>query len=384
MDLSEIRKEIDSIDNQISALFEQRMRLAEKVAEYKIANNLPVFQVKREEEILDRVAEKSPADIKNAARLLFTNLMDISKCSQQDKITDEGSFSKSFLTAAPIEAPKAVCPGVKGSYSETACRRIFKDRNADISMLPEFEDVFKAVDNGDADYGVVPIENSTAGGVASTYDLMGKYSLYIDSSIAIPVNHVLAVQKGTSLSEIKAVYSHEQAIRQCSGFLSENKSLVAVPYENTATAARLVSEHSSNALAAICSHDCAELYGLDIVAENIADNKENFTKFICIARQPEIAADSDIISLSLSLPHTSGALYRLLTRFAYCGVNLLKIESKPVPPHYSTIRQDTFDVIFYLDFDGSVKNPAVAKLLFNLQNEMNYFRFLGNYKCLES
>ncbi len=390
MELNDIRKEIDRIDEQILKLFHQRMRLTEDVAAYKTANNMPVYQKDREDAVLKKAVNNSPQDLASASKLLFMTLMDISKCGQQEKITSESAaaaFRKEYAKKSSALKNKdritAVCPGVRGSYSETACKKFFESKNAEIKLLPEFKDVFKAVESGAADYGVVPIENSTAGDVTATYDLLLKYSLYITSALSIPVNHVLAVKKGVSVSDIRTVFSHEQAIHQCSLFLAANPQMMPVPYENTATAAKMVSEHPSNEMAAICSSGCAELYGLSIAVENIADNKDNFTRFICISKTPEPDENAGIISLSLSLPHTPGALYRLLTRFAYCGVNLLKIQSKPIPPQWSGIKQDNFDVIFYLDFSGSLNNPPTVKLLLNLQKELKFFRILGNYSNIE-
>lgn len=373
MNLDEIRLKIDRLDDELLKLFLQRMQLCCDVAEYKAQNGLPVFQSGREKEILQRMSEQAPEGLESASTLLFSQIMDISKCLQQERLTGY----KAVQYADAVKNPVAACPGIAGSYSEEACIRAF-DGSARISYFDTFGQVFEAVNDGKADYGVLPIENSTAGGVDGTYDLLEQYETYICGRLSIPVRHVLAAKKGAG--KIKRVTSHEQALHQCAHFIKE-QGLTPVAAPNTSIAAKTVADGNEPDIACICSLHCAELYGLEILSENIADSSENFTRFIVISKTLQIPENADTVSVCLSLPHHSGSLYRLLTRFYFCGLNLTKIESRPMPPHIKKkTGNEGFEFIFYLDFEGSVLNPPVTKLLDNLEKDCSYYRFLGNYK----
>ena len=379
MELDEIRQSIDKLDDELLELFARRMKLCCDVADYKAEKGLPVFQGGREQEILKRISESAPEGLESASKLLFSQIMDISKCLQQERLTQY----KAVEYASPTADPVAACPGIAGSYSEEACIRAFSD-HARINYYDTFEQVFEAVNNGKADYGVVPIENSTAGGVEVTYDLLEQYDAYICGRLSIPVRHVFAAKKGAG--EIKKVLSHEQALHQCGSFIKEHR-LTSVSAPNTSIAARTIAEMNGNGsgVACICSRHCAQLYGLEILRENIADSNENFTRFIVISRTLQIPENADTISVCLSLPHHSGSLYRLLTRFSFSGLNLTKIESRPMPPRIKKkIGTEGFEFIFYLDFEGSVLNPSVTKLLDNLEKDCSYYRFLCNYKTVDS
>lgn len=372
MDLKLIRAEIDEIDEQLLRLFEKRTALACDVAKYKKENNMAVFQKDREQFILDKAADAVGDEMKNGVRLLFTTLMDISKCRQQQLLTDP----RPFVSHTPKKERPIAATVTRGSYSAEACS-LFFNGNCDIRYVRNFEEVFSAVERGEVDYGVLPIENSTAGDVSATYDLMGKHRFYISKTVKIHISHILAAKKGTDPSEIKTVYSHEMALRQCAAFL-DRFSADTIPMSSTAEAAKYVS-YADESCAAICSAPCARLYGLEPLAEDISDVRDNFTRFILISNRLEIPENASVVSLSLTLPHTPGSLYRLLTRFAFCGLNLSRIESKPVPPDLSELKDDAFDFIFYLDFIGNIQSPEVVKLLNNLEDEMKYYRFLGNY-----
>ena len=373
MELDEIRQDIDKLDKQLLELFLQRMKLCCDVAEYKAQNGLPVFQGSREREVLERISGAAPEGLESASTLLFSQIMDISKCLQQERLTRY----KAVQYEQPVKDPAVACPGIAGSYSEEACIRAFGD-GAKIKYFDTFGQVFDAVNNGEADYGVVPIENSTAGGVDGTYDLLEQYETYICGRLSIPVRHVLAAKK--EAGSIRKVMSHEQALHQCGGFI-KGQGLAPLTAPNTSIAARAVAEGNYLDTACICSRHCAELYGLKILREDIADSDGNFTRFIVISRTLQIPENADTVSLCLSLPHHSGSLYRLLTRFSFTGLNLTKIESRPMPPGIKKkIGTEGFEFIFYLDFEGSVLNPSVTKLLDNLEKDCSYYRLLGNYK----
>ncbi len=374
MDLDAIRKEIDEIDDQLVELLAKRSELACDVARYKRENNMQVFQQGREQFILNRVSDAVPDEMKSSAKIIFTTIMDLSKCRQWQMLTHKRDFD----TKKPMGGRPIAATVTKGSYSAVACEKLFGGK-CDVRYVRHFDEVFEAVEKGEVDYGVLPIVNSTAGDVSATYDLMGKHNFYICKTIDIHITHVLAAKKGTKLSDVKNVYSHEMAIKQCSEFMHEH-NLSGIEASTTAKGAQLVAKSEDNDCAAICSAMCAEMNGLEIIAENISDIKDNYTRFILISNRLEVSENASVISLSLTLPHTPGSLYRLLTRFSYCGLNLLRIESKPMPSGFADMKDDAFDFIFYLDFEGNISDESVVKLLNNLEEEMKYYRFLGNYE----
>lgn len=376
-DLIKLRNEIDAIDKEILHLFQKRMGLVKGIAEYKAQNNLPVLQGGREEEILSRVIKLSPSDMAGGTRLLFTNLMDISKCYQQEQMTEE----KPIPVTPFVKHPKVALQGIPGSYSHAACEKLFGSNIKETLFFERFEDVFDTIRDKTVDYAVIPIENSTAGEVRQTYELMAKYRFFIVKSIRIRVRHVLAgISKDIPLSQLKTVYSHDQALMQSSDFLLQHPNITPIPYKNTAISAQKVSLDNDPTQAAICSPECAKLYGLEILSDSVANTQDNYTRFIVIAPELQVEEQADIVTLALSLPHTPGALYRLLTRFSFAGLNLLKIENRPLPVY---LRSGKESALFYLDFAGNIKNPSVLKLLQNLENEFHHYRFLGNYTVLD-
>lgn len=368
MDLTELRQAINDIDKQLQELFSKRMELCCNVAQYKIDNDLPVFQSAREKEILQRVADNAPEDLKGGSTVLFQTIMDISKCVQYQKFfADKNHIEYKKLD---LSGKRTVAvPGTYGSYNHIACGNIFEDFEP--LFFEDFEDVFRSVENGESEFGILPIVNSTAGSVGQTYELMRKHDFKICASTKLKISHCLAAKKGTKLEDIKIVYSHEQALMQCSNFISDN-GLKAHKYTNTATAACFVME-SNQPFGAICSETCAAEHGLEIICHDIANAAYNFTKFILISKDTLKSENADTISVCLSLPHQSSALYRMLTKFSVAGLNLSMIESMP-------IANTDFDVLFYLDFHGAIDSPEVAKLMNELQSELSYFKFLGNYE----
>ncbi len=369
MDLTELRNQIDDIDGQILELFSKRMDVCRDVAEYKRVNNLAVMQGGREKQVLDRIRDKSPDDLKDGASMLFQNIMDISKCIQNMELERDSHLStpNPFI---PENAKTIACQGTMGAYSEAACKKLFSNKPA--VFYHAFEDVFNAVENGTADYGILPLENSTIGSISETYDLMAKHCCNICSLVRVEITHCLASVKGASLDSIKYVYSKTEALSQCSEFIKAN-GLVRREYANTALSAELIKERNDPSLACICSHACAELYGLEIINDKIADAYPNYTRFICFSKDYISPDDADTISVSLAIPNTPGSLYRMLTKFSVAGLNLTKIESK-------NIAGSDFEVLFYLDFKGSINDKKVVSLLHDLENEMSFFRFLGSFK----
>lgn len=369
MNLNELRNNIDSIDEQILSLFMKRMELCKGVAAYKKEHNLPVFQGDREKQLIERIKSLTgDKELENGTAALFTTIIDISKILQNKKILT-GSTENTYAVPDFENAEKIGCQGTSGANSETAARLIFGDKQP--IFYKTFEDVFAAVQSGELDYGVLPVHNSTAGSVSSTYDLMAKYSVYTVKEVCVEINHCIASKNAVEINEVSMVYSHPQAIAQCCDYLTAH-GLKTSEYGNTATAAAMVSE-SSEKIAAICSVECAERLGLNILAENIADCSVNRTRFICICRDLQIEPEADSISVMLKIPDTEGSLYRLLTKFYINGMNLKKIESRP-------LKDGSFNVMFYLDFDGRIDDSGVKALMNDLAENLEYFRFLGTFK----
>lgn len=262
------------------------------------------------------------------------------------------------------------CQGVEGAYSQQACDKIF--RIPSIMYFTSFDGVFSAVDNGLCEYGVLPLENSTAGSVNKIYDLMMQYNFSIVRSTRLKVDHNLLVKDGTKLSDVKEVLSHEQALNQCSEFFKENKGIKPTVCANTAMAAQMVAESSRNDIACLSSRSCAELYGLKCIKESVQDQGNNYTRFICISKRPQIFPGSDKTSLMMTLPHRPGSLYKVLGRFYSLGINLIKLESRPLPDR-------DFEFMFYFDIETSIYSPRFSELMSDIESMCEDFRYLGSY-----
>ena len=374
MSLKPIREEIDRIDEQLAELFVRRMECSKKVAEYKIEHGMEVVNREREDEVLDKAAGRAGI-YGNSARLLYSTVLELSRALQYD-MTGGGNKLKNEIYTAERTVPKnddikAACFGVEGTYANSASIKAFP--NCQIEFCSTFQDVFSAICSGEAEFGIVPIENSSAGSVTEVYDLMLKYRLYIAMAIDIPVNHVLAVKKGVNFSEITKIYSHHQALYQCSHFLKNFSHIKSETYLSTAAAAKMVAESGDTSIGAICSEEAAEKYGLDIIKRGFQNDPNNKTRFIVISKKMYISEKSGKISLCFALPHKTGSLYSILSRFAANGLNLTKIESRP-------IMGTDFEYLFYLDFTGNVNDKSTMKLICALSEELTEFSFLGNYE----
>ncbi len=372
LDLSEIRKDIDKIDEQLLELFRQRMELAGDVARYKAANNMVVFQGDRERAIIDRVKERSPEELKKSAAFLFMNIMDISKCAQQNDITPDAPIP--HLTKI-LDKPSVAVQGTEGAYGHVAATQLFSSGN--LSFYASFAEVFEAVENGDVDYGVLPIENSTAGEVTLNMELLEKHPVYINRTTTVECAHVLAAKPGVKEEDIRILFGHEQAIRQCEDYIEGRSVLTVIPYHNNASAAQMVAENPSMELGCICSAECAEMHGLSVVRDRIATDPNNATRFICISKSLEVYEGAGTVAVSVSVPNIAGSLYRMLTRFAVNGLNLSKIQSKPLPVHVKLKYPE--DYMFYLEFTGNIHDSTVRKLLKNFESELHYYKFHGNF-----
>ena len=312
MDLQELRGQIDRIDDQIVRLFCQRMDIAAQVADYKKDNNMPIFVPAREREKLVDVAQKAGPEMADYTRVLYSMLFELSRSYQGKRnirYTDlHDSISKAIDNTPQLfpQTPMVACQGVEGAYAQIACEKIFK--SPFIMYLKNFDGVFNAIDQGLCQYGVLPIENSTAGSVKKVYDLMIRHNFSIVRTFRLKVDHNLLALPGTKIDSIKEIYSHEQAINQCSAFLATLPGVKVIPVENTAVAAQMVANSGRNDVAALSSRSCAELYGLSCLASCIQDKGNNYTRFICIAKNLEIYPGSDKTSIMMVLSHIISTL----------------------------------------------------------------------------
>ena len=377
MDLNDIRKEIDSVDAQLVELYKKRMQLSAEVAEYKKNNNMPILDSSRERALLAKISEMSGEEFEEYSRTLYSTILDLSR-SYQHKILGHTSKLCEEIENAVNNTPKifpeqasVACQGVEGAYSQLAAEKLF--RFPTITYFSNFNAVFSAIEAKMCKYGILPIENSTAGSVKQVYDLMKKHKFNIVRSVRIKVDHNLLVKPGTKLSDIKEIFSHEQAIQQSSKFLASLPQDVKITcVENTAKAAMIVALSERSDVASISSSFCAEQYNLEVVASSIQDNGNNQTRFICISNDLEIFPGADKTSLMLVTPHKPGALYKIISRFNSLGINLLKLESRPIPDR-------NFEFMFYFDIEVSVYSERFAQLLAEIEQVCDDFTYLGTY-----
>ena len=379
MDLQEIRAQIDGIDDELVRLFERRMALAGDVAAYKREQGLPVSDRTREREIVSRVTQGM--DEQNAAytKVLFSTLFDLSRSAQDRALQGPSALTDAIRAAAentPREFPSGATVAVQGregAYSSFACDRLFQ--RPSIMYFSTFESVFQAVEKGFCRYGILPIENSLYGSVTEVYDLMSKYNFHIARSVRIKIDHALLAKKGTALSDVREIVSHEQALGQCADFIKSLGDVRVTVCSNTAEAARAAAESGRNDIAALASPDCASLYGLSVLKTSVQNSDNNHTRFICISKDIEVYPGANRISLMLTLPHRPGSLYRMMARFAALGLNLTKLESRP-------IEGLDFEFMFYFDIEADVCAAPVLGLLGDLDRAPETFNFLGAYSEL--
>lgn len=373
-DLNEIRKEINDIDVQLIELFKKRMDCARDVAVYKKENNIPVLNPDREEEILDKVYEQG-GEYGAYARLLYSNIMELSRALQHNYV-GSGKELLSVIENADSKLPdsdiKVAYQGIKGANGHEAALKLFP--KAELNNYKSFSDVFDAVDRGEVLFGVLPIENSTAGSVSAVYDLVLKHRFYIVGETELKIDYCLCGLRQAELSDIEKVWTHPQSIAQCDNYITQH-GFSAAPCANTAVAARDVANEKRLNVAAICSYKACEEYGLKILDNHIQDDNSNTTRFIVISKKLFVSDDADKISLCFNLPHVSGSLYSVLCRFNSNGLNLTKIESRPI------VGSD-FEYMFYLDFTGNVNSDAAKGIMCQMSEEMADFSFLGNYKTI--
>ena len=376
MELKELRTEIDKIDDELVRLFGARMEIAAKIADYKKENKLPILVPSREREKLQDVAKKAEPEMANYTRVLYSMLFELSRSYQSKRNGERTALYHQIADAIANtpnlfpQAPMVACQGVEGAYSQIACEKMFK--NPFIMYFKNFEAVFNAIEQGLCQYGILPIENSTAGSVKKVYDLMIRHNFSIVRTFRLKVDHNLLVKPGTKLSDIKEIYSHEQALNQCSEFLHGLTGITVIPVANTAIAAEMVANSDRNDVAALSSRNCAALYGLENIAASVQDKGNNRTRFICISKNLEIYPGSDKTSIMMILPHKPGALYKVLARMYTLGINVTKLESRPIPDR-------DFEFMFYFDLETSIYSEEFIQLMCELDELCEEFKYLGSY-----
>jgi chorismate mutase / prephenate dehydratase len=375
MDLQELRKKIDEIDDGLVRLFQERMDVSAEIARYKKENNIPVHDPAREREKLYNLSFKTNPGRESYITALYYLLFELSRADQErilnqtceltEKIQNSIKNTEWMFPSRTVIA----CQGTEGSYSQLAAEKLFDLPS--IMYCNTFESVFSTIDHGLCQYGLLPLENSTAGSINQVYDLMMRYPYSIVRSVRLKIDHSLLAKKGVKISDIKEIFSHEQAIAQCAGYLKSLNCKVTA-CENTAIAAKMVAESNRTDVAALSSAKCADLYDLHRIADSVQDRGSNFTRFICVSKSLAIYPGADKTSLMMTIPHKPGSLYHVLSRFYIHGINLIKLESRPIP-------DSDFEFMFYFDLETPVYSPALLQTIRELSELSDRFYYLGSY-----
>lgn len=374
MDLLELRERLDEIDCQIVSLYEERMEVCRQVAEYKLATGRKVFDKAREEQKLQAVKALTHNEFNSqGVEELFEQLMSMSRKLQYQMLTDRGSLNKlPFISVDSLETDRArvVFQGAEGAYSQAAMQRYFGD-GIDSFHVDTFRDAMVAIDEGSADFAVLPIENSTAGIVSEIYDLLVEFENYIVGEQIIQIEHCLMGVPGADISDIRTVYSHPQSLMQSARYLNAH-SWQQISMQNNAFAARKVSEDGDKSQAAIASELAAGLYHLDILEKGINQSSSNSTRFIIVTNQKIFRRDAGKVSICFEVPHESGSLYHMLSHFIYNNLNMNRIESRPIEGR-------NWEYRFFIDFEGNLSDSSVKNALRGLREEARNMKILGNY-----
>ncbi len=374
-DLGELREKIDGIDAKIVALYEERMEVCKEVAEYKLQNGKKVFDRAREKEKIEKVKSMTHSDFNShGVEELFEQIMSMSRKLQYQMLAESGGMGRlPFIEADSLDTRKArvVFQGAEGSYSQAATQRFFGE-TVTSCHVDTFRDAMSAIEEGSADYAVLPIENSTAGIVSEIYDLLVEFENYIVGEQIIPIEHCLLALPGAKLSDIRTVYSHPQSLMQSARYLQEHPNWRQISLKNNAFAAQKVLSEKDVHQAAIAGAYAAKVYGLEVLAQGVNDSESNSTRFIIVSNQKIFRRDAGKISLCLELPHKSGSLYHILSHFIYNNLNMTKIESRP-------IEERSWEYRFFIDFEGNLSQSSVKNALRGLREEARNMKILGNY-----
>lgn len=371
MDLVECRNQIDQIDGELLKLFEKRMQIVSQVAAYKKEHQLPILNQQREDAVIEEKSALAQPQMQEYVKSFFTTLMEISKCYQQNLLVPCHEILFSEQNIQNCSGQPVGCAGTLGAYAHIASRQLFP--SSEIHFYKSFNEVFEAVKNNQVLYGVVPIENSSAGSVGEVYDLLKQYDLSVNLTYRLQVRHCLAARSNLKTDSLKGIYSHKQALGQCSEFLKSHAEIPVHPYLNTALAAKFVAESDlQEKLAAICSEECAEIHGLQILKTDLQNISDNYTKFIVISRQLTSSPQCNEISICVRIPNQSGELNKMLTKFSLYGIDMTKLESRP-------IGDKDFSVLFYINFFGNLTDRNVQELISDLSHHCEFLKLLGAY-----
>ena len=379
-DLDDYRVRIDEIDKEITKLFEERMNVVLNVAKYKMDNNLPIFNKGREDEVIEKnIGYLEDKDYAGELKEFYNDLMEVSRHLQDRKMreTEKKNNIEELKKLKDVHKKdnsdkKIGFFGVSGSFTEEAMIKYFGSVK-DPKAYDEFEDVFMAVKNDEIDYGVVPIENSSTGAIAQVYDLLYKYNFYIVGEQCVRAEQNIVGIKGTTLEDVKEVYSHPQPFAQSTEFLKCHPEWKLIPFHSTSVSAKLVSDLKEKSKVAIASKRAAEIYHLDIIKENINNQSQNTTRFIIISKNLESDETCNKVSVVFSIDDKAGTLYKLISHFAENNINMIKIESRPM-------EEGTWNYFLYVDFDGNIESPEVITALNLIKQNSPYFKLLGGYR----
>ena len=378
-ELNSLRSEIDGIDRQIAALLQQRMDVTYRVGQYKVRNQMNVLDPEREKQVLAaKTALSDDPAMQSALTAVFETIMSISRRQQRALVREEDPWYDRYQAdranaRAPLAMPRVIYQGEQGAYTEEAAARFFGE-DVPRDRVDTWEEVFLALKEGRADYGVVPIENNSTGSINQVYDLLARYGAHIVGEQTVKVEHCLMAPKGAALESIKDVYSHEQGLLQCEEFLKGHPGWSGHAMLNTAIAAKYVAEEGDVTRAAIGSRRAAAIYGLEVLEQGINSNAENFTRFVMVSPAMELREGADKISALFTLPHHSGTLHRIMAVFAVAGLNMMKLESRPMLGR-------SWEYLFFVDFSGNLNDPGMDAVIHELTQAASSFRVLGNYKA---
>ncbi len=373
--LEALREKLDHIDEQIVQLYEKRMDVCGEVGEYKVKEGKKVFDRQRERDKLTEVASKVSGDFnKKGIQELYQQIMSMSRKLQYQQLVEAGALGRlPFIRIDDLDKKNArvVFQGTDGAYGQAAMQQFFgEDVNG--FHVRTFRDAMEAIEEGAADYAVLPIENSTAGPVIEMYDLLDEFENYIVAETILPIVHTLSGLPGAKLSDIQRVYSKTEALMQTTRFLDDHPDWQKISVVNTAIAAKKVLKDQDISQAAVCSAYAAKIHGLEVLVDGINDVADNSTRFIVVTNQKVFLTNASKISIRFEVPHQSGSLYSILSHFIYNDLNMSKIESRP-------IKGRPWEYCFFVDFDGNLEDAAVKNAVRGLREEAKNLKILGNY-----
>ncbi|SET50479.1 bifunctional chorismate mutase/prephenate dehydratase [[Clostridium] polysaccharolyticum] len=376
MDLKESREKIDSIDKQIAELIQERMGVSVEVAKYKKETGKKIFDKVREQEILEKLGGMAKDEFnRQGVQEIYAQIMSISRKLQYSLLKrDEAAHNLEPVKSLNLNGKKVVFFGEHGAYTEQAMFEFFGEKVESYSVKT-FKEVMEELKLGNADYGVLPIENSSTGGITDCFDLLIDYDNYIIGEHEIKVNQCLLGLPGAKAENLTRVFSHEQGLMQCASFLEKYPKMEQVPYMSTAISAKKVAQEQNLQYGAIASKRAAEYYGLEVLQENINYEALNATRFIIIAREPIYLEDSNKVSICVQLPHECGSLHNMISHFIYNNLNMTKIESRP-------IQGKKWEYRFFVEFEGNFQDSGVQNALYGIQEEASKCRILGNFKTV--